>query len=140
MSTPIMARLRELIGELNAGPYKAAVIISRKKKIFIAGADINEIKSLKTKADFAQAVEGGQDIMNSIEDLRIPVIAAIHGACAGGGCELSLACDYRIATDAKETRIGLPEVQLGIIPGFGGSGTTSKGRGASSSHGHYLSG
>ncbi|MEM7645759.1 MAG: 3-hydroxyacyl-CoA dehydrogenase NAD-binding domain-containing protein [Pseudomonadota bacterium] len=121
MSTPIMARLEEIIKELNSSSYKAAVIISRKKKIFIAGADINEIKGLKTEDDFAQAVQGGQDILNRIEDLKIPVIAAIHGACAGGGCELSLACDYRIASDAKETRIGLPEVQLGIIPGFGGS-------------------
>lgn len=120
MSTPIMARLREILQELEIADFKAAVIISRKKKIFIAGADINEIKSLKTKEDFAHAVSGGQDIMNKIEDLPIPVIAAIHGACAGGGCELSLACDYRIATDGKETKIGLPETKLGIIPGFGG--------------------
>jgi 3-hydroxyacyl-CoA dehydrogenase / enoyl-CoA hydratase / 3-hydroxybutyryl-CoA epimerase len=120
MSTPIMARLKEILGELNGSKYKAAIIISRKKKIFIAGADINEIKSLKTKADFEAAVSGGQEIMNIIEDLSIPVIAAIHGACAGGGCELSLACDYRIATDANETKIGLPETKLGIIPGFGG--------------------
>ncbi len=121
MSTPIMTRLKELLEEINkSSEYKAAVIISRKKKIFIAGADINEIKSLRTKEDFAQAVEGGQEIMNFVEDLRVPVIAAIHGACAGGGCELSLACDYRIASEADETKIGLPETKLGIIPGFGG--------------------
>lgn len=121
MSTPIMARLKEILEELkDSSQYKAAVIISRKKKIFIAGADINEIKSLKTKEDFAAAVSGGQEIMNMIEDLPIPVIVAIHGACAGGGCELSLACDYRIASEAKETKIGLPETKLGIIPGFGG--------------------
>lgn len=120
MSTPIMARLKELLGELKNSSYKAVIIISRKKKIFIAGADINEIKSLKTKDDFAKAVSAGQEIMNLIEDLHIPVIAAIHGACAGGGCELSLACDYRIASEARETKIGLPETKLGIIPGFGG--------------------
>ncbi len=121
MSTPIMTRLTEVLEEISENKeFKAAVIISRKKKIFIAGADINEIKSLKTKDDFAQAVSGGQAIMNAIEDLPIPVIAAIHGACAGGGCELSLACDYRIASDSNDTKIGLPETKLGIIPGFGG--------------------
>ncbi len=120
MSTPIMTRLKEILAELNSSQYKAAIIISRKKKIFIAGADINEIKSLKTKEDFANAVLAGQEIMNMVEDLKIPVIAAIHGACAGGGCELSLACDYRMASEAKETKIGLPETKLGIIPGFGG--------------------
>jgi 3-hydroxyacyl-CoA dehydrogenase/enoyl-CoA hydratase/3-hydroxybutyryl-CoA epimerase len=120
MSTPIMTRLKEILEELNTSSYKAAIIISKKKKIFIAGADINEIKSLKTKEDFSAAVSAGQAIMNQVEDLKIPVIAAIHGACAGGGCELSLACDYRIASDANETKIGLPETKLGIIPGFGG--------------------
>ncbi len=120
MSTPIMTRLKELLEELNQSDFKAAVIISRKEKIFIAGADINEIKSLKTHDDFAQAVQSGQEIMNLVEDLKMPVIAAIHGACAGGGCELSLACDYRICSDGKETKIGLPETKLGIIPGFGG--------------------
>src|SRR5690606_39803882 len=59
-------------------------------------------------------------IFNSFEDLPMPTIAAVHGACMGGGCELILTCDYRICSDAKETRIGLPETQLGIIPGFGG--------------------
>lgn len=120
MSTPIMTRLKELFEEINNSNYKAAVIISRKPKIFIAGADINEIKSLKTKEDVNAAVAGGQEIMNIVEDLSIPVIAAINGACAGGGTELALACDYRIASEAKETKIGLPETKLGIIPGFGG--------------------
>ena len=120
MSAEIMTRLKGIIGELKNSDFKALVIISGKKRIFIAGADINEIRSLKTKEDFEKAVGGGQAVLNDLEDLPIPVIAAIHGACAGGGCELALACDYRIASTADETKIGLPETKLGLIPGFGG--------------------
>ena len=120
LSTPIMTRFSEILEELKNSQYKALVIVSKKKKIFIAGADIEEIKNLKTADDFNQAVQSGQEIMNQIEDLPIPVIAAIHGACVGGGCEMVISCDYRLASDDKATNIGLPEVKLGIIPGFGG--------------------
>jgi len=121
LSTPVMTRFRELLGEIeNNKQFAAIVMVSRKSSIFIAGADIDEIKSLKKESDFAKAVAGGHEIMNMIEDLRVPVIAAIHGACLGGGCEMILACDYRIASDDPVTKIGLPEVKLGIIPGFGG--------------------
>ncbi len=120
LSSPVMFRLQEVVKEIAAGPYKAAVIISRKNNIFIAGADIEEIKAMKKAEDYRVAVNKAHDIFNFIEDMKIPVIAAIGGACMGGGCELSLACDYRIATDESSTKIGLPEVKLGIIPGFGG--------------------
>lgn len=120
LSTPVMFRLQEVVKEVAAGPYKAAVIISRKSSIFIAGADIEEIRAMKKVEDYRLAVNKAHDIFNLLEDMRVPVIAAIHGACMGGGCELSLACDYRIASDDPSTKIGLPEVKLGIIPGFGG--------------------
>ncbi len=121
MSSATMTRFKEVLEQVEENKdFKAAVIISRKKSIFMAGADINEIKSLKTKEDFSKAVEGGQEVVNFLEDMRVPVIVAIHGACMGGGCEMAIACDYRIATEDKATRIGLPEVLLGIIPGFGG--------------------
>ncbi|MFN8790452.1 MAG: 3-hydroxyacyl-CoA dehydrogenase NAD-binding domain-containing protein [Bdellovibrionales bacterium] len=120
LSTPVMLRLREALQEVARGSYKAAVFVSRKPKIFIAGADIDEIRALDSKEKFSTAVAQGQDIFNMIEDLPIPTFAAIHGACAGGGCELILACDYRICTEDSSTRIGLPETQLGILPGFGG--------------------
>lgn len=120
LSSPVMMRLKEIIAELKKSNYKAVIFKSNKAKIFIAGADIDEIRAMTTKEQFNKAVEGGQEIFNELEDLPMPTIAAIHGACAGGGCEFIMACDYRIATDDPSTRIGLPETKLGIIPGFGG--------------------
>ncbi|MBX9768263.1 MAG: enoyl-CoA hydratase/isomerase family protein [Bdellovibrionales bacterium] len=120
LSTPVMVRLETLLGELKASKYKLAVFISKKPKIFIAGADIEEIKGLKKRDEAAAAAAQGQRIFNLIEDLPIPVIAAINGAALGGGCEFSIACDYRVCSDDPSTKIGLPEVQLGVIPGFGG--------------------
>ncbi|MCX7979192.1 MAG: enoyl-CoA hydratase-related protein, partial [Bdellovibrionaceae bacterium] len=119
-STPVMMRLKEVLEELARSSYKAVVFVSNKPKIFIAGADIEEIQALKTPEQLFAAVQGGQEIMNMVEDLPMVTVAAVHGACLGGGCEFILACDYRIASEDKATRIGLPEVQLGIIPGFGG--------------------
>lgn len=120
LSTPVMTRLREVLDEVRKSSYKVLVITSKKPKIFIAGADIEEIKTMVTREQFEKAVEAGQSIFNLLEDLPQVTIAAVNGACAGGGCELILACDYRIATDDSSTRIGLPETQLGILPGFGG--------------------
>ncbi|KYG64067.1 fatty oxidation complex subunit alpha [Bdellovibrio bacteriovorus] len=120
-STPVMMRLQEVLGELKRSSYKAVIFKSNKAKIFIAGADIEEIKSMTTKEQFEAAVKGGQDIMNQVEDLPMPTIAAVNGACMGGGCEFILSCDYRIASEDSSTKIGLPEIQLGILPGFGGT-------------------
>lgn len=120
LSTPMMTRLREVIGELRKSKFKVVIFKSNKNKIFIAGADIEEIKSITSKDQFDKVVGMGQTIFNELEDLPMPTIAAINGACAGGGCEFIMACDYRIASDDNSTRIGLPETKLGIIPGFGG--------------------
>ncbi len=120
-STPVMMRLKEVLEELKKSSYKAVIFKSNKPKIFIAGADIEEIKGMTTKEQFNEAVKGGQDIMNMVEDLPMPTIAAVNGACMGGGCEFILACDYRIASEDSSTKIGLPEIQLGILPGFGGT-------------------
>ncbi|MFN7453149.1 MAG: 3-hydroxyacyl-CoA dehydrogenase NAD-binding domain-containing protein [Pseudobdellovibrionaceae bacterium] len=119
-NTPMMVRLKEVLGELKKSTYKAAIFVSKKPKIFVAGADIEEIKNLNTREQILKAVDQGQSIFNDLEDLPMPTIAAVNGACAGGGCEFIMACDYRIATEDKSTRIGLPETKLGIIPGFGG--------------------
>jgi len=120
MSTPVMMRLRDVLEELSRSNYKAVVMISRKQNIFIAGADIEEIQHMKTREQFKPQLEQAHSVFNSIEDLKMPVIVAINGACLGGGCEMSLACDYRIASTDPSTKIGLPETKLGIIPGFGG--------------------
>lgn len=97
------------------------LISSAKKDVFIAGADIAEIKDIKSESDAYKKVLLGQEIMSKIAALKIPTIALINGACLGGGLELALSCNYRIATDNKKTMLGLPEVSLGIIPGFGGT-------------------
>lgn len=120
LSTPVMQRLKEVLTELKKSSFKVVIFISNKPKIFIAGADIEEIKTMTTKEAFNQAVGQGQEIFNMLEDLPQTTIAAVHGACAGGGCEFILACDYRMASEDTSTKIGLPETQLGIIPGFGG--------------------
>jgi 3-hydroxyacyl-CoA dehydrogenase / enoyl-CoA hydratase / 3-hydroxybutyryl-CoA epimerase len=120
LSAPIMARFDEVLKEVAASGVKACILMSRKPNIFIAGADIEEIKNLTTKEAFRSAIGQAHGIFNRLEDLKVVTIAAINGACLGGGCEMSLACDYRLASDDKSTRIGLPEIQLGIIPGFGG--------------------
>lgn len=99
----------------------AAVLISGKPDIWIAGADIEEFLALKTATDAERLSRDGQMLLDSVERLRIPMIAAIHGACLGGGLETALACRYRIATDHPKTVLGLPEVQLGLIPGGGGT-------------------
>jgi 3-hydroxyacyl-CoA dehydrogenase/enoyl-CoA hydratase/3-hydroxybutyryl-CoA epimerase len=120
LSTPVMVKLKEILAQLKTSDAKAVLFFSAKSKIYIAGADIEEIKNLTTKEQIDVAVGAGQGIMDLVEDLPMLTIAAINGACMGGGCEFVMACDYRIATEDSSTKIGLPEVNLGIIPGFGG--------------------
>jgi len=99
---------------------RAAVLVSGKPDTFIAGADIEEFTALTTRAAAERLSFEGQELLSRVETLAKPVVAAIHGACLGGGLELALACHYRIATDHPKTQLGLPEVQLGLIPGAGG--------------------
>ena len=100
---------------------KAVVLISGKPENFIAGADIEEFTTLRTADEAATLSRTGQELIQRIEDFPKPVVAAIHGACLGGGCELAMACTWRIATDHPKTVIGLPETMLGILPGAGGT-------------------
>jgi 3-hydroxyacyl-CoA dehydrogenase/enoyl-CoA hydratase/3-hydroxybutyryl-CoA epimerase len=122
LSAPVLLELSELLKKLSErNDINLLVIQSAKKGIFIAGADIEEIKDLRIEADALAKVQRGQEVLTQIEDLPFPSLAVINGACMGGGTELILCCTYRIATDNKKTQIGLPEVNLGIFPGFGGS-------------------
>lgn len=100
---------------------KAVVIISGKPDSFLAGADVNMLKAVKTADEAAALSKNGQQAMQRLADLPMPVVAAIHGPCLGGGLELALACDARVCTDDKKTKLGLPEVQLGLLPGAGGT-------------------
>ncbi len=114
----------ELIGLLErlAGDnaVDAVVLISGKKDMFIAGADIDQFVALVTAEDAGQLSRAGQQMVEQVAAFPKPLGAAIHGACLGGGLELAMAARYRVASDAPITQLGLPEVQLGIIPAASG--------------------
>ena len=99
---------------------RGLVITSGKERIFIAGADLEQVAGLSTVGAAAEFSRQGQELFARIAAFRLPVVCAIHGACAGGGFELALACHWRIATDADVTQLGLPETSIGTIPGWGG--------------------
>jgi 3-hydroxyacyl-CoA dehydrogenase/enoyl-CoA hydratase/3-hydroxybutyryl-CoA epimerase len=102
-------------------PFKGLIFTSTKEDCFAAGADISIFSTLHTKEDGQKASEDLQNIYNYFAKAPIPTLAAIHGVCLGGGLELALACHYRICTSHSSTNLGLPEVQLGILPGGGGT-------------------
>ena len=117
----VLLELDSLLDNLHKNTALTALIIcSSKPSIFIAGADLKTLSSAPP-AEMNALIKLGQSVFNKLENLRITTVAAIHGACVGGGYELALACDYRVASNADCTRIGLPETQLGILPAWGGS-------------------
>jgi 3-hydroxyacyl-CoA dehydrogenase / enoyl-CoA hydratase / 3-hydroxybutyryl-CoA epimerase len=122
LSRDVMAELNDQLAALEQElPKKALVIYSGKKSGFIAGADIKEFTSLKDADEAYEMVRAGQHVMDRLESLSCPTIALMNGFALGGGLELALACRYRILNDDPKTVIGLPEVKLGIHPGFGGT-------------------
>ncbi len=104
----------------NDAALRGLVIASAKKSIFIAGADLKTLLQQAQAGDMRAFIAKGQKIFSRLADLKIPTVAAIYGASAGGGYEVTLACDYRIGSDDPGTRIGLPETTLGLIPAWGG--------------------
>lgn len=122
LSAPVLQELEVMLGKLALEKdIKLLVIDSAKNGIFIAGADIEEIKNLTEEKEALEKVKRGQDVLGKIEKLPFPTVALINGACMGGGTELALAATYRITTDNKKCQMALPEVNLGIFPGFGGT-------------------
>lgn len=118
-----MHELKDIVEELHAKTPElaGAIFFSHKDNCFLAGADINLISSMTTESEAADKAEQGQNIYNRIEDLTIPTVVCIDGVCLGGGLELALSCKNIIASNSSKTSLGLPEVKLGIIPGFGGT-------------------
>lgn len=112
---------RLFFGQLAQDPLiRAVVLLSGKPDSFIAGADIDQFLLIQDAEAGTAMSHAGQDLVNRVEAFPKPVVAAIHGACLGAGLELALACTWRIATDHPRTQLGLPEVQIGILPGAGG--------------------
>ncbi len=121
LSEAVLEELDGALSEINALSPKGLVIGSAKPNGFIAGADVKEFTQLKDEASATALIKRGQRVFDALEALPFPTVALIHGFCLGGGYELALACRYRIADNDPKTKIGLPEVKLGIHPGFGGT-------------------
>lgn len=119
----VLQELETIVADikLNANNYSGVVFISDRASGFVAGFDVKEIAAMADINDTVSRVHKAQTLFSQIEALPIPVVAAINGFCLGGGTELTLACHYRLASDERHTQIGLPEVKIGIHPGFGGS-------------------
>jgi 3-hydroxyacyl-CoA dehydrogenase / enoyl-CoA hydratase / 3-hydroxybutyryl-CoA epimerase len=120
LSAAVMDELQAVLGDLDKAPPKGLVIRSGKQNGFIAGADIDEFGELKSVADAVALVKRGWDTFGQLSAAPYPTLALVRGFCLGGGMELALACRYRVVVDEPGTRLGLPEVMLGIVPGWGG--------------------
>ncbi len=121
LSEPVLNELRDLLPVLELESPAGAVFRSGKKSGFIAGADIKEFSHFNSEAQARDRIRTVLPIFRRLEELPFPTVAQISGFCLGGGLELALCCDYRVAEDIPGTKLGLPEVKLGIHPGFGGT-------------------
>lgn len=121
LSRAVLDELEAMVERIALEPPKGVVIISGKAAGFIPGADIKGFEDIAAKGQTEAWIRHGQLVFQKLAELRCPTVAAIHGHCMGGGTEISLACRYRVASRDEKTRIGLPEIKLGIYPGWGGS-------------------
>lgn len=137
LSRDVRSQLGGILDELERQPKISVVLFEGEGRVFIAGADINELIALTAETAAANSREG-QALMSRIERLAATTLIAIHAACAGGGCELALACDMRLA--AESAVIGLPETRIGIVPGWGGTVRTTRVLGSATARRLILSG
>ena len=148
---PVNTLSREAIMELEqlverfeelaqTGELAGVILLSGKESGFIAGADVSEFDAMSDFSVLPEALKRTHALFARIEALKIPVVAGIHGFCLGGGLELALACHYRVAVNDDKTRIGFPEVNLGIFPGFGGTGRSIRQAGPVDAMGIMLTG
>jgi enoyl-CoA hydratase len=124
LSQGMLKELSAAMDEIEANDQIRAVLVHGNGRFFSAGADIKEFTSVDNKEDFTKLGKVGQDLFERMERFPKPIIAAIHGAALGGGLELAMACHIRIVSE--NAKLGLPELQLGLIPGFGGSQRLAK--------------
>ena len=121
LSVDVVAELDAQLVALEAEPPRGLIIRSGKSNGFVAGADIREFTTVKNRDEAAELIRGCHTVFDRLEALACPTVSMIHGFCLGGGMELALACRFRVTDDDPGTRLGLPEVRLGIHPGFGGT-------------------
>lgn len=121
LNQEVLEQLNDILDDLEDKKPKGLVIQSGKASGFIAGADISQFTKLETTAEAVELIAYGQSLFTKLANVKYPTVALIHGFCLGGGLELALACKYRIALADSKTKLGLPEVMLGIQPGWGGS-------------------
>lgn len=121
LSRAVMLELGELLRQLESSPPRGLIVRSGKASGFVAGADVREFTTLRSESEALEMISAGQRVLDALEALPCPSVAAIQGFALGGGLELALACRYRVAVDDGRLTLGLPEVQLGIHPGFGGT-------------------
>ncbi len=122
LNEPMISEFSELLDQLeNDDSLEGALLVSGKEGNFIAGADIEMFKTRDTAEELSELSWTGHEILLRVENFSKPIVVGIHGSCMGGGTELALACHYRIVSDHGDTKIGLPEVKLGLLPGMGGT-------------------
>ncbi|ASK63025.1 enoyl-CoA hydratase [Virgibacillus phasianinus] len=138
LSSTLIKDIDKQLDEIENDADIKAIVLKGEGKFFSAGADIKEFTALQGRADYQSLSENGQKVFNRIEQFSIPVIAAIHGAALGGGLELAMSCHIRFVTESA--KLGLPELTLGIIPGFAGTQRLPNYVGAAKAYEMVLSG